>query len=184
VDVARGGRDKTVLAPRWGTFVGHLITAPGKSTPDGPAVAALVMNHAGPHTLVNVDVIGVGTSPYDHLKTTHPKTEAINGAEGSDARDRTGELAFANKRAELYWRLREALDPTTGQNLALPPDLELLEDLAAPTWRLTARGIQIEAKDDIKKRLDRSPDKGDALVYALAEPTVFTPPPRGRTWRY
>jgi hypothetical protein len=33
-----------------------------------------------------------------------------------------------------YWRLREALDPHTGDNLALPPDAELEADLKAPKW--------------------------------------------------
>jgi hypothetical protein len=42
-------------------------------------------------------------------------------------------------------------------------------DLAAPRWELTARGIKIEDKADIKKRLGRSPDDGDAIVMALSE---------------
>jgi hypothetical protein len=50
----------------------------------------------------------------------------------------------------------------------LPPDRELLIDLCAPTWKLTPRGIQVEAKEDLIKRIGRSPDKGDAVVYALA----------------
>lgn len=77
-----------------------------------------------------------------------------------------------NSRAEWYWSLREALDPGSGQDLALPPDPELRADLCAPTWRLTARGIQVEGKDDISTRLGRSPDKGDSLVYAHAIRTV------------
>jgi hypothetical protein len=67
-----------------------------------------------------------------------------------------------------WWRLREALDPTSGQDLCLPPDPELRVDLCAPTWHLTARGIQVESKDEIIARLGRSPDKGDSLVYAHA----------------
>jgi hypothetical protein len=172
VDVARGGRDKTVLAKRYGTYLAPLITAPGKSTPDGPAVAALVLNHLGTGTLVNIDVIGVGTSPYDHLRAVHKNTFAINGSERAESTDRTGKLTLANKRAEVYWRLREALDPATGDGLALPPDLEMTEDLCAPTWKLNARGVQVEPKEDIQKRLGRSPDKGDAIAYAFARPAL------------
>jgi hypothetical protein len=43
----------------------------------------------------------------------------------------------------------------------------LLVDLCAPQWKLAVRGIQIESKEDLIKRIGRSPDKGDAVVYAI-----------------
>jgi hypothetical protein len=67
-------------------------------------------------------------------------------------------LHFVNLRAYAYWSLRDLLDPEQGQNLALPPDQELLSDLTAPRWSLTTQGIKIEAKEDIAERLGRSPD--------------------------
>jgi hypothetical protein len=167
VDVARGGDDKTVLAMRYGHWVDELRTYPGTSTPDGPAVAGLVLAARRDGAAINVDVIGVGTSVYDHLKGVAEGAVPINGAERSEATDRSGERRFVNLRAELWWRVREALDPTSEQGLCLPPDRELLADLCAPTWRLTPRGIQVEAKEDLSKRIGRSPDKGDAVVYAL-----------------
>ena len=168
VDVARGGADKTVIAVRYGNWLDELKTYPGTSTPDGPAAAALVMAQRRDKSIINVDVIGVGTSVYDHLKGLTDGVMPINGAERSTAKDKTGELRFVNLRAQYYWQLREALDPTSGEDIALPPDTELLSDLCAPTWKLTIRGIQIEAKDDLIKRIGRSPDKGDAVVYAFA----------------
>jgi len=92
-----------------------------------------------------------------------------NFAEGTTTRDKSGQLGFVNKRAEFYWRMREALNPADGENLALPPDRELRADLCAPKWKLAARGIQIESKDDIVKRLGRSTDCGDAVVMARYE---------------
>jgi hypothetical protein len=54
--------------------------------------------------------------------------------------------------------------------LVLPDDGELLGDLTAPTWREVAGGkILIESKADIKKRLGRSTDVGDAVVQAFWE---------------
>ena len=55
----------------------------------------------------------------------------------------------------------------------------LRDDLAcvrmAPNYDATTRGIKIESKDDIRKRLGRSPDRGDAVVMALtAGPTSAT----------
>lgn len=169
LDIARGGKDKTVATPRYDNYFDTQISEPGKATPDGNAAATLVLNIRRNDATVNVDIGGVGTSPYDVLhEKIGMKAVAMNGAEGSDARDRSGQLAFVNARAEWYWKLREALDPDLGDDLALPPDAELLADLTTPRWKLTARGIQIEAKDDIIKRIKRSPDKGDSLVYAHA----------------
>jgi hypothetical protein len=51
----------------------------------------------------------------------------------------------------------------------LPPDPELRADLAAPTYSVTARGILIESKDELRKRLGRSTGKGDVCTMALAE---------------
>ena len=67
--------------------------------------------------------------------------------------------------------MREELDPGQdgGSVLALPPDASVKADLAAPRWELTARGIKIEDKDEIRKRLGRSPDEGDAIVMCLSE---------------
>lgn len=169
VDVARGGKDKTILAPRYANWFAELRAFPGSSTPDGPAVAALAVSAREDQAVVNIDVIGVGSSPYDCLRAgIGDKAVAMNGAEGSDKKDKSGQLGFVNQRAEWWWGLREALDPASGQDLALPPDPELKADLCAPRWKLTARGIQIESKDDLQKRIGRSPDRGDALVYAHA----------------
>jgi hypothetical protein len=87
-------------------------------------------------------------------------------ASRSEATDKSGKLKFINLRAEIYWKLREALDPSTGENLALPPDPLLLQDLTAPQWSLTVSGIKVESKDDIKKRIGRSTDSGDAVALA------------------
>jgi hypothetical protein len=90
----------------------------------------------------------------------------LNGAAASTGKDRSGLLKFFNRRAEFHWRMREALDPDAEVPMALPPDPELLADLTAPRWWLTKSGIQVEPKADIKKRIGRSPDKGEAVMYA------------------
>ena len=167
LDVARGGKDNTVLAPRYGNWFDKLQKFPGSDTPDGPAVATLAIQARRDKATVNVDVIGVGGSVVDHLKPViGTACIPLNGAEKSLATDKSGQLGFKNLRAEMYWFLREALDPVTGQDLALPPDRKLLIDLCAAHWKLTAQGIQVEAKEDIIKRIGHSPDDGDAVVYA------------------
>jgi hypothetical protein len=93
----------------------------------------------------------------------------FDGGAGTTEKSRDGTLIFANKRAWAWWRLREELDPHQegGATLALPPDAELRADLAAPTFKTTLRGIVIESKDDLRKRLGRSTGKGDAVAMCV-----------------
>lgn len=171
VDVARGGEDTTVTAPRWGTYFGPVKETPGSLTPDGPSVRDLVLPLIGPKTRVNVDIVGIGSSPFDFIKQRHLNTFALNGGlMGVEGTDRTGNYEFYNLRAQAYWRFREALDPDTGQDLALPPDEQALQDLISVGWEPRGGKILIEKKEDIKKRIGRSTNRGDAWVYSLFEP--------------
>ncbi|MBL8186574.1 MAG: terminase [Acidobacteria bacterium] len=166
VDVARGGADQTVIAKRYGNWVANLIKVPGKATPDGPSVASLTLQHYEAGAKIYLDAIGVGTSPLDILQANGAPVIPIVNSERSIAMDKSRKLKFRNLRAEIWWKLREALDPANGDNLALPPDRELLADLAAPRWSITINGVLIESKDDIKDRIGRSPDCGDAVAMA------------------
>lgn len=186
-DVARGGKDQTVVARLYGPWVAPLGKYPGASTPDGGSAAALVLPYGLSGAPIGVDVIGVGSSVYDTLKEQHIDVRPINFAEAAPdgARDRSGKLKFRNMRAYGYWTLREALDPIRGEDLALPPDAELLADLCAAKWKVTAQGIQIESKEDIIERLARSPDCADALVLArLASVPKPVPPPSPPSYSY
>ena len=78
----------------------------------------------------------------------------------------------------MWWRFMEALDPEAGQDLALPPGSEVRRQLTAPRCRLTVSGVLIEKKDEIRKRLGRSPDL-EAIVYAFYEPPEAEVPRAG-----
>ena len=160
-DVARGGDDKTVKAPRKGGYFLPLEKYPGYATPDGNSVVDLLATKA----IINIDVIGIGASAFDIGVMRKLNMRPINFAEKSEATDKSGTLRFINKRAECYWSFREALDPATS-TVALPPDAELEADLCAPRWSSQSNGIKIEAKEDIKKRIGRSPDCADAVVLS------------------
>jgi hypothetical protein len=178
VDVAYGGDDQTVLSRRVRTWFAPLEKHPGRETPDGQATAGLILANLAvggdtrsKRAVVNIDAIGYGASAYDIVKGQLPNVKAVVSSKGTDLMDRAKVLHFADLRAWGWWSLREALDPTTGDNLALPPDPELLADLTAPRWRNTASGIRVESKVDFKTRLGRSPDVGDAVMYAHLETT-------------
>ena len=167
LDPSRGGADTTNIARRYGNWFDEILQYPGQAVPDGPACAALAIAALRDGAPIHIDVIGIGSSAYDHLNGNNIHIVAINGAEGTAEMDKTSNLRLRNMRAVCYWRMREALDPKNDTLLALPPDPELKADLCAPRWKLTASGILIESKEDIKKRIGRSPGKGDAAVYAL-----------------
>jgi len=168
VDVAHGGNDQTVITRLYGDW-GEQEKHPGRATPRGSHVAALLADDIAEEVPIGIDVIGYGSSAGDTLHDMDGvDVVAVNFSEGAppDARDKSGKLKFRNLRAYAYWELREALDPEAGENLALPDDPELRADLCAPRWLLSAQGIQIESKDDIKERIGHSPDCGDSYVIA------------------
>jgi hypothetical protein len=186
VDVARGGKDSTVVSTRFDWWFDKLRSYPGSETPDGAMVAGIVFALSSDHAPIHVDVIGVGSSVVDHLKGNNVHCVAVNGAERADegARDRaTGRMRFRNRRAQCYWRFRELLDPGNRNNVQLPLDTKLKADLCAPRWKLTSSGILVESKDEIKKRLGRSPDYGDAVVLAAIETEKNSGSYLGKVWR-
>lgn len=172
VDVAQGGDDTTVLAPRYlGEHIGELDEYHGSETPDGPTVASLVVSKIRSGASVNIDMGGgYGQSAHDHLRDNRVSVFGFNAANSPTRHPPGGKLKYANMRAQAWWELRLRLDPANNPVLALPPDEMLAADLAAPTWKLSPRGIQIESKDDIRKRIGRSTNKGDAVVQAFQNP--------------
>lgn len=173
VDVAQGGADKTILAPRYDGWYDELICIKGEKTPTGAEVAGLVFQHRKDNALIVVDNGGgFGGATIEHLKANDIDCERHNGGDKSYARTKDGTMGFYNKRTELYWRFREALDPSQdgGSPIMLPRDTDLLADLTAlridQNEMITRNGIRITKKKDVVKELGRSPDKGDAVVMA------------------
>lgn len=169
-DVASGGADRTVLSPRHDGWFGELIVEPGVKTPLGTDVAALVIKHRRDQASVGVDCGGgYGNAPSEHLEMNGVEVHRHLGAAESMQTTRQGRLPFFNKRAEVYYRFYEALDPDQpgGSRIALPRDAELAADLCA--IRLDPKDlkvIKLEPKEQLVKRIGRSPDKGDAVVIS------------------
>lgn len=167
VDVARTGEDTTVLAPRHGRIVPEIRRYALSSTMNTARYAKHYLD-SNPSALATIDVIGIGAGVVDRLRELGYNIDAFNGGEKTNLTDVSTEVEFVNRRAAAWWTMRELLDPQYDLQIALPPDDILAGDLTAPKWKLTAAGkIQIESKDDIKKRIGRSPDSGDAVVMAF-----------------
>lgn len=167
VDVARQGADSTVIQRRQG-----LVAYPPKvlKGADAMQVASAV---AAEQLEWDADAIfvdgsgGYGAGVIDRLKQLrHDVQEVQFGGKPTDPR-------YLNKRAEMYWGVREWLQ----QGAALPDDAGLVRELCAITYTHdNARGVlKLESKDDLKDRIGISPDKADALALTFAYPVA----PRG-----
>ena len=182
VDVSRGGVDRTCLCARYDKWYGEPDVYPGTFVQNGNAVAGLVFMKLRDAAPVHIDVLNCGTSAYDHLNNNEIYVIAINGTAKGNGTDRSGKLRFYNKRSEIYWKFREALDPEFGSEVALPPGNDIRAELCAAQFGLTSRfdgkGILIEPKEEIVKRLGRSPDKGESILYASVDSPrrLITPP--------
>ena len=175
VDPAGGGKDSEEIAYRHGGWYGPLVSTLGEETADGSATAGRVMRVRRNNAPIVVDVGGgYASGLLVRLKDNGLDHVPFNGAAATTAKTQDGTLDFANERAKAHWRFREALDPDQegGSVIALPPDPELRADLVSarflPRQIEVAGKIQVESKEDIRKRIGRSPGKGDAVVMALA----------------
>jgi len=169
-DIARGGKDNTILFPRHaGMWFDVPRQEPGTATPNGQAVAGLVVALQRDSAPIAIDVIGVGSSPYDTLKGMSFQVLGVNVGVAADSTDKSGMLQFFNLRTQLGWKLREALDPGNDTGIALPPEElcpGLLRELTTPKWSVQGRVIRVESRDDIITRLKKSPDLFSALCLA------------------
>ena len=167
VDVADEGGDQTVIAPRFGRFVDELRYSTLEDTMQTAGrVAALLSKYGRGRAIVDHTGIGVGVT--HRLQEQGFEGVPFVAAQGTDMKDRSGEFGFVNKRAAAWWSMREMLDPQYEENIALPDDDLLIGDLTAPKWEVKSGGrIQVEKKDEIRKRIGRSTDSGDAVVQAF-----------------
>lgn len=172
VDVARSGEDKTNMALRHGRIINEIRRFPQQDTMETTGAVASILNAMGRGTAYGaIDVNGIGAGVVDRLRELGFDIFAFNASNRTDQTDISEILTFINLRAAAWWTMRELLDPANGFNIMLPPDDLLIGDLAAPRWKFSSMGggrIQVESKDDIRKRLGRSTDTGDAVVMAFA----------------
>lgn len=184
VDVAGMGRDSSYLAPRYGNFIGRLVGHQSAGRADHMMVAGMVINELGKcrtsASWAFIDTIGEGAGVFSRLEELGVRgATSCKFSEGAgDNTDITGQYRFQNMKAFLYWSFRDWLNPKNGFGAALPPDDGLTEEATNVRWRFMSNGnIIMESKDELKKRIGRSPDKLDAIVntfYPVRRETGLT----------
>ncbi len=159
VDVARFGDDKSVIIRRQGVIAYPPLVFSGL---DNMAFAARVAQEITDWTpdAVFIDV-GNGSGVIDRLRQLgHAVVEVNFGG-------KAGQAEYVNKRTEMFWNLKDWLE----QGGVIPDNHPLKQDLASPTYYYNSRNqVCLESKDEIKKRILRSPDIADALALTFAYP--------------
>lgn len=166
-DIGRGG-DPSVLARRHGMAIKAFDEMNER---DVMSVAGLIggVLTGTPSAKSIIDVIGIGAGVVDRLRElfAHDRVIAFNASERTDKRDLSNELGFVNMRSWSWWSLREMLQ---NDMIDLPPNDTLTGEMTAPHYRVVSGGkVQVESKDDIKKRLKRSTNYADAAIMALID---------------
>src|SRR5215207_10823486 len=109
-----------------------------------------------------IDVPSVGGGVVDRLAELDLRVVPYDGGEAPIDKER-----FVNARAEDYWTLRERFEQ--GEIDIDPDDDKLAAQLGSIKWGIDSRGrIEIESKDDMRKRGLPSPDRADASAMIFA----------------
>lgn len=168
VDVAGMGRDDSVLCLRYGNYVSEFEAHQSAGTADHMHVAGMITRYLDKKgAQAFIDTIGEGAGVLSRLQELgYQNVYSCKFSESARGlHDITGEYTFANMRAYLFWAVRDWLNPKNGFGAALPPCDKLMEEATETHWGFMSNGnIYIEKKEEIKKRIKRSPDWFDSLA--------------------
>lgn len=162
LDPARYGDDQAVFVYRKGNKAKVLETI-DKSDLMSLAGKSVIYLKKYPKAKLHIDIIGVGAGVYDRLKEITEIAERVYGV-NSASKPRSDE--YVNIRAEGWANVRDWLKD------AILVKHEGWYELAHPHYKITSLGkIQLESKEDMKKRGVSSPGIGDAISLTLSKPT-------------
>lgn len=173
VDVARYGDDETTIVPRIGNFVPFLktYTKQDTMTTAGHVIRLakmLMLEYGRPSCVIKIDDDGIGGGVTDRLREIVQEEklyiDIIDCHNGGTALNPEN---YFNWGSESWATIREYLHDG---DIQIPNDEDLIGQLSTRKYRVTSKGkIQLESKDEMKKRGLRSPDRADALVLAFAK---------------
>lgn len=131
--------------------------------------------------VVRIDTVGIGWAVEANVRD---KKGSI--VEAADFRREASEpQRFFNKRAESYWRVREAFERGA---ISIPDDPDLKDGLGATKCEyVLLKGqsvVKIIDKKKIKQELGHSPDEADALAMTYYHPDASTSRVTKRTRGY
>lgn len=140
--------------------------------------------------VIKVERDGVGNGVFQHLEREGLNVIPIvmGGGPGiknldfpdsfQDIENKKKKDLFLNKRSEVWWNLKELLNPfITKYPVLLPPIQDLkIQMRAAKYWKNTTSGkIQIISKEDLRTLIKKSPNTLDAILIAFANADEINP---------
>ena len=168
VDVARFGEDSTDLVYRRGNFAKVLDTVQGL---DLMQVAGVVKRRLKeyPKARAKIDIIGLGAGVFDRLKEQPDVQDRVEGV--NVAGEPANKEDYINIRVEAWDEARKWL-----RDAVLVPS-ENWYELCQPKVKITSSGkMQLESKEEMRKRGVKSPNTGDALALTFARSTEGSMP--------
>lgn len=161
IDVAGPGEDETAAVA---TNQGRVLAEQAWADKDSRgAVVRFLQPYQAQHRLraVRVDRVGIGEYFCTHLRDLGFPVVPVNVGEAPRDADK-----FRNLKAELYWGLRQRF---VDGDMAGPLSEACIAQLASIKIKYNARGqLEIESKEDARKRGVKSPDRAEALMLACA----------------
>jgi hypothetical protein len=119
-------------------------------------------------TLIHLDATGVGFGFVGDLRRRLPNVAIMPFVAAAQADDKA---QFVNRRAEAHWFTREALRKHLLDFSEMESPGTLIKELTSARYMLKKGKIQVELKDDIRKRIGQSPDDADALHLCVLPPS-------------
>lgn len=163
IDAWGEGKDKSIRCGR-DSYAGWVLAEEQKSNEKTIAQKTLTLITKYPRITDKrtfYDNFGVGANVGTELAYVGYKAKWCNNGEKADDTER-----FANKRAECYWRMKEAIR-LWFQIVGTESERD---DLFKIKFKRNERGqIQIMPKIEMKKLMGKSPDRPDALALTFRE---------------
>lgn len=161
VDIARFGDDRSVIIRRQGLVSSVLHILRDVDTMHLAGVLSTVIEREKPDATF-LDMGAMGPGVYDRLRQLGYNVTGVYFGAKADA-----ESKYINKRTEMWCLMRDWL--TDGGSLAGGQDM--VRDVSTIRYSYDpANRIKLESKEDAKKRINASPDLGDALALTFAYP--------------
>lgn len=118
-------------------------------------------------TLLHIDATGVGFGFLSDVRRRLPNVAVLPFVAAAAATDR---VQFENRRAEAHWNAREKLRRRELDMSAMEDADETVAQLTSIRYKIKKGRIIVEPKDDVKRRISRSPDDSDAFLLAILPP--------------
>lgn len=164
VDPARFGDDRTSIIRRQGRVAFDLESHIKKDTMEVAGIVHRIIEDENP-SKVYVDVGGLGAGVVDRLFELGHRNIVVAVNAGSKPLDAK---KYTNKRAEMWGLCKEWLND---EPCTIPDDNSLHADLCGVRYKFDSNSrLQMERKEDMKKRGIRSPDNADSLCLTFAMP--------------